>query len=1161
MTVPAYKHDPEEVAEELNKEYVKHKEQYNQNSDLSILKTALDCITRAVEQTAGEAFAKSSVRAGHLTNLGRCQGLLFDATGDGKHLDESLNAIKLSVQTAPDSSNVRPLCLINYSDVLARRYFSRGDKQDLEEALHQARIAVTAASEGSAHWGSAQSTLASRLAQHFEYIEQDDRYMNEAIAISQELVAKTSADDELYAVHIFNLAGDLQNRYLRYGDLKDLRSAKDLFARAKDSFPTGNLNHSSAVRQYAGTVHDMVDRTGESDELESAIQALVALEPKIQNPQELSKLFHQKSRLYALRYQLFSNSDDIDQSVVAAVEALRNTTQSSSIRYIILQRLSNSLASRAELRMSQEDIDSAIDYARQGAENASGISVQESAALNTMATRLLTKFELFGGTQTLKEALKANFRSMDILPKDHKDRPMKLHAAAICLRAHFEFYGQVHFLDESIAMEREAADSLPVEHPDRGMPLDGLSHSLSVRSKLTGNFQDLNEAIVASEAAVQSCPPGRKDRPAYLNGLANRLDSRADRMKSNEDLDKAIAAITEAIDSCAEGSSGEPIYLFTLSNCFAARFNMFGDASGLDKSVETLRNCLGKVSATNPMRLKILNNLGLRLQQLYTKADEQEDKRRYIEESLKHATECIDQTPEDHPSLPGYLQQLGISSLACASFVALGKPDKALEVLEAGRGIMANIAMGYHADLSNVRAADPKLHTEYTAVRDRLSQPLPESEGKSHADDAVAKRNADLAAFESLETQIRNLPGLESFNESMTADKMKSLAVFGPVVAFCTVHQRCDALIVTQDGIEALPLPDLKEEDIKARLGLVVGKDRLSKMPPTKRGIANKKMRALLEWLWDKAVQPVLQHLGLTGDGTLTSSDKKRLWWVTSGPLGLMPLHAAGKGDKKPSQNTYSRIISSYVPSFSSLSFARTCEAKVDTASPAMALITMPLTPGGLNPLSTAAESHAIHEAFSTSNPSHTALYELCQPSAAQVVALVSDSSIDMLHLACHAEPNLDDPSSTALLFGSDASAAEPDTLPISKLRNLHAAPVTERRPPRLAYLSACCTAQQYDLRLIDENIHLASAFQLCGFPGVIGTLWEADDGAAVVVAREFYLELLRLDRGGGGERGSGERIARALDWAVGVYRGSKVGRSKAVMDVLAWASFVHIGA
>lgn len=129
-----------------------------------------------------------------------------------------------------------------------------------------------------------------------------------------------------------------------------------------------------------------------------------------------------------------------------------------------------------------------------------------------------------------------------------------------------------------------------------------------------------------------------------------------------------------------------------------------------------------------------------------------------------------------------------------------------------------------------------------------------------------------------------------------------------------------------------------------------------------------------------------------------------------------------------------------------------------------------------------------------------------------------------------------------------------------------HGSSETHQRPLRLAYLSACCTAQQYDLRLIDENLHLAAAFQLLGFPAVVGSLWEADDAAATFIAGEFYTELsFRLDQSRQehhAESQLGRSVATALHLATSAFRQRKTAaRGNAADDVLSWASFVHLGA
>ena len=104
-----------------------------------------------------------------------------------------------------------------------------------------------------------------------------------------------------------------------------------------------------------------------------------------------------------------------------------------------------------------------------------------------------------------------------------------------------------------------------------------------------------------------------------------------------------------------------------------------------------------------------------------------------------------------------------------------------------------------------------------------------------------------------------------------------------------------------------------------------------------------------------------------------------------------------------------------------------------------------------------------------------------------------------------------------------------------------------------LAYLSACHSANYTSGTLLDESIHIASGFQLAGFPHVIGTLWEANDLKAREVATEFYKNLFdSMDPGQGFGDGV---VARALHKAVSSLK------EEFEDNPILWAPFIHLGA
>ena len=64
----------------------------------------------------------------------------------------------------------------------------------------------------------------------------------------------------------------------------------------------------------------------------------------------------------------------------------------------------------------------------------------------------------------------------------------------------------------------------------------------------------------------------------------------------------------------------------------------------------------------------------------------------------------------------------------------------------------------------------------------------------------------------------------------------------------------------------------------------------------------------------------------------------------------------------------------------------------------------------------------------------------------------------------------------------------------------------------RIAYLSACSTANSPGTELADEVTHIVSSFHIAGFSHVIGTLWQSEDEACNKIAVDFYSRLSETD-------------------------------------------------
>lgn len=124
-----------------------------------------------------------------------------------------------------------------------------------------------------------------------------------------------------------------------------------------------------------------------------------------------------------------------------------------------------------------------------------------------------------------------------------------------------------------------------------------------------------------------------------------------------------------------------------------------------------------------------------------------------------------------------------------------------------------------------------------------------------------------------------------------------------------------------------------------------------------------------------------------------------------------------------------------------------------------------------------------------------------------------------------------------------------------------------QENSPFLSYLSACTTGSNEGAELVDEGIHLVSAFQLAGFRHVIGTLWEVSDSHCKDVARIVYQTLKK-------EGMKDKSVSRGLHRAI---RALRDGRTEEVLagrdaDLLEfgleigkttdsyWVPYIHVG-
>jgi CHAT domain len=434
----------------------------------------------------------------------------------------------------------------------------------------------------------------------------------------------------------------------------------------------------------------------------------------------------------------------------------------------------------------------------------------------------------------------------------------------------------------------------------------------------------------------------------------------------------------------------------------------------------------------------------------------------------------------------------------------------------------------------------PDLARRYERLRDEVNTP---TRGFDQDGAGVwAHRRKAMAHLDACVMEIRNIPGQERFLLGQTTAEMQECAAGGTIVVVNIASFRSDAILVSTAGIQALNLPKLSASDAKVWL------DRKWTGRRAERPQKNKEYLEYLSWLWEACVKQILDKVYNSHD---TASGLPRIWWIGTGLASSMPFHAAGIHSSGSTENALSRAISSYVPSIKALGYSRHRAKATDPTGGTLLITTMPTTPGnghglGQNSRKPSELPGVVEEKRWVVGAAggHLKIESLDLPSVGQVVDRLENCCI--AHFACHGYTDHSDPSNSGLILQKCVGGQdEQDRLTVRRVSELRL------KKARVAYLSACSTAENKAAQLSDEVIHVVSGFQMAGFPHVVGCLWPSIDAVCVEVASGFYSLMLGKELGGWVGRG----VASALREAVLEVRAREMG------SPLTWAPFVHYGA
>ena len=1025
-----------------------------------------------------------------------------DAAGTVEGLDLAISKIEEAVLSVPHDYSHRGLLYHNWSALLSSRYLLTRDSEDLEKCISTARLVI------------------------------------------DELTTSSHPNRIKFLI---SLASWLRERFDKDGALQDINDAIEA---ASEAVKLARPSHPELATwlNYLALYHSKrFDKAENLDDANKAIlyaREAIGLTP-LDDALNQAKRFSSLSLYYSDRFGWAGDTNDLQLGVLLSRKALILLPPDHSKRPTMLHNLTWCLRTRYSRLGDLEDLDEAIRKGQEAVDLARPAEVDDLQSFRSnLSLDVYARFRQNGASKDLEHAIQLVRETIEVKPNNF----IQLNNLVRFLCDRWERHHEKKDIEEAIRVGQKACCTVASDSNTRYTIMGNLAVAFRHRFEYLQSIDDLEEAIRIYREIIHA--PSRKLGPAHaLNGLSLCLHLRYRKLSLEEDLESAVAAGSRALSLLPNDHPDRAVALLLLLQLRLARFYASGNQEQIDMAIKEGMEAVSMINA--PCYVRVHAGYWAGGIALHAK--------RWVE-GHQLLSEAIHLMPKLTPKLLtrddqqfAILRLINIVSLAVSASIQAHRPaEESLELLEAGRGVMASLTISSRNDVSDLDRVNLGLRLEYEILREKVNtfaRPaalgIDVLEHKEDSDKTSRTRKTpkldfsredDLRALVKLEDKIRQLPGLARFQLSPAAKDLMELATEGPIVSFNVTTYRSDVFIVTRKTVRVLQLPSLKCSDLEGNALKLLARGKITAGKPRTKALRNKQLHKTLQWMWDVGVGQVLEELGL-----LTTETPKRLarvWWLTSGLMGSLPLHAAGYHGKGSTRNALHHIVASYIPSFKALAYARERRLKAVAKSKQRGLVvTMPKTTG-MKDLEVEQEARIVQETVGQLTLQAPLILEM--PTREEVIKRLPESTI--VHLACHGTSDPYNPSNGGL-FLQDGSLTIHDLGPISLP---HA---------QIAYLSACSTAENAALNLIEEGIQVATGFQLMGFPHVVGTLWEASNRAAIEVAQGFY-HSLAAQMTENESLVDHEVVATALHNAVKVLL-----QKEGTEDAISWAPFIHIGA
>ena len=1118
----------------------------------------------------------------YLRNLGIAVERRYEQTGSIEDINRAVTTYEESIRHTPSNSSRFAMCLNSLAAVLYRRFQSTGILNDLDQAVQTIEQAKLMVPEGDSQFYMIIDTWSRVLLGKFKQANELDS-LNSVITQNQHVMKMITRDTQYYDALFATLFDSLMERFQQSHLIDDLDHALEIVRQEIEATVEGGRNPARLLRGYGWALRVRSEWTNSLEDLTLAVSTLTdSVSASLISNDKVEYVTSLRDLGFALykKFEYTSSMEDINSSILKLNEVISLIPLTHPDQIGVLNNLSTALFRRFERTAAIEDLDDAIKATERIVSLTPDDSFHYLSYVGNLASYMEAQFQHTGSVDDLDRSI-ALFDQMASIPETDTDRArLTLANFSGLLQKRFHQSGSAEDIDRAVATML-AIDPSSLRHDiDRAEMHNTLACALLNRFPRSLSLNDLTRAISIAQSAVTMTPQNHPLLPQHLITLGVGLAERFNQNKSIQDLTQAIETVEKAIELTPSDNVARSGQLLVLGSCLYNLYEQTKEPKTLDRAIALSEECVTTTPDGDFRRGGNLNLLGSMLATRFDRFKSNQDLDRAIwskEQAFMNTSEpsfrlmaaesaanwlkdrdpvrakellqaAVELLPIIAPrTLSRSDQQYSIARFAKITSRAVSlvlecgeEPYNGLRLLELGRGVLASLLIEVRSDISILEEQHPALAEEFRELRDKLDTPQSSVEltNLTHMirDSGKVRRSLSKRFDDQLQI-IRTLPGCERFLLGASELQILEAAQTGAIVVFNISDIRSDAFLV-YGCVRSFKLSQLSLSDLEAYAARFL--TAIGDLYSTDYMKARREVNRVLMWLWNVAVGPILEELGFT-HSPQPGQTWPRVWWVGSGLLNILPLHAAGNHESDV--NALDRVVSSYIPTIKALTYARERQSRTNNLEKQKVVIVgMPETSSESDLPFVKDEMNMLQELI----PRCINCTVLACPTRESVLNTIIDHQV--VHLACHGRSRLDPSQSMFMLKDWKSS---PLTVSDIISRNLPNS--------QFAYLSACQTAKMEDFQLLDESISLACAIQLSGFPAVVGALWQVSDRESVELSRNVYEWML-----GAGDKFDNARSAEGLHRAVRLLRDKTrfvkglTGRGR--NDPIVWAPYIHLG-